>query len=430
MQHLPKWVVGLGLAATLAGGAGLAAVLWLPSDQELGIWITAEAQERLGVTLSIESAHWALLPQPVLVVNGLRTQQAQPVTIQQLRAYPGIRMLLDRKPVFERVDIDTAVLPTKSVRAMEAVFAIGGADGNDGVPLEHLRFRNLVWITYSGIALAYDGEITFAPHWRPQHAELVRTGITPAATLTLARDAQADRWQTRIHVGGGTAHGTLEMTTGANGAMQVSGQLAPRDIELASALDSFKRRSPVSGKASGQTVVSAQGHSVGELMRSLHTQTRFSVNPATLLRFDLNQAISTGGKTHQGQTDLQVLTGQMDTQNGTEGTRITLTDIKAQTAKVTVTVTGKAIVYHGQVQASGNLDLLAGAIGVPFSLSGPLATPKVSVPPGFFAGAAIGTAVLPGIGTVIGARIGGVLGEIFHNGAPQSVAPKMGAVQQ
>jgi hypothetical protein len=45
------------------------------------------------------------------------------------------------------------------------------------------------------------------------------------------------------------------------------------------------------------------------------------------------------------------------------------------------------------------------------------------VPPGFFAGAAIGTAVLPGIGTAIGARIGGALGRIFKGGAQQPVAP-------
>ena len=60
---------------------------------------------------------------------------------------------------------------------------------------------------------------------------------------------------------------------------------------------------------------------------------------------------------------------------------------------------------------------------MPFTVSGPVDKPKAAVPPGFFAGAAIGTAVLPGIGTVIGARIGGALGRIFKGGAQPSAAP-------
>ena len=55
-------------------------------------------------------------------------------------------------------------------------------------------------------------------------------------------------------------------------------------------------------------------------------------------------------------------------------------------------------------------------------------TPKVSVPPGFLAGAALGTAVLPGIGTVIGARIGGALDKIFHQGAKPDVPTKKSGI--
>ncbi len=427
MQHKPKWAAGLAIVAAMVGAASVTVAFMLPSDQELASWLTAQARDRLGVALSIESVHWEILPRPVLVVNGLRTQEAQPVTIQQLKAYPGLRMLLDRRLVLERIDIDTAVLPLHSVRALEAALARGGAGGSALVPPEHLTFRNLVWVSYGGIAVTYDGAIAFGPHWRPQHAELVRPGVTPTAAMALTREAQTDRWQVRIQVGGGTAHGELEMKQGEDGAMQLNGHLTPRDIDVVSALVSFNRRAPVAGKASGQTVVSANGKSAGELLRSLHTQTRFSVNPATLLRFDLNQAISTGGKSHVGRTDLQTLTGRMDTQNGYQGMRVMVTDMKAKTA--TFTVTGKGTLYHGQVEASGKLDLLAGAVGVPFNLSGPLDTPEVSVPPGFFAGAALGTAVLPGIGTVIGARIGSALGGLFHSDEKPSAAPKKRAMQ-
>ena len=421
MKRGQKWAVGLGIAAAVLGAAWLAVAWWLPTDEELAARLTAEAEERLGVKVTISSAHWALLPKPVVVVNDFRTQQAQPVVIRQLSAHPNARVLLHRKLVFERIDIDDAVFPRNSVRAFNAKPGASEPDAGDRVPLEHFEFRNLTWIYYSGIAVAYDGEIDFDPHWRPRRAELRRPGINPAFTLTLTREGDADRWQTRIHVGGGTAHGNVVLQTAANGAMHLSGQLAPHDIEVASALSSFNSRSPVGGKGSDQTVLSADGKSVDELARSLHTRTTFSVNAATVLRFDLDKAISTRGKEHDGQTALQELTGQMDTQNTDEGMRVTYTGIKARAGKYTAT--GKATVYHRQIEASGNLDLVEGAIGVPFIVSGAVEKPKASVPPGFFAGAAIGTAVLPGIGTVIGARIGGALGRPFKSGAQQPVAP-------
>ena len=421
MKRAKKWALGLGIAAAVLGAAWLAVAWWLPTDEELAARLTAEAEERLGVKVTIGSAHWALLPKPVVVVNDFRTQQAQPVVIRQLSAHPNARVLLHRKLVFERIDIDDAVFPRNSVRAFHGTPGASNPNAGDGVPLEHFEFRNLTWIYYSGIAVAYDGEIDFDVNWRPRHAELRRPGISPPFTLTLTREGDADRWQTRIHVGGGTAHGNVALKSATSGAMHLSGQLAPHDIEVASALSTFNRRSFVGGKGSGQTVLSADGKSVGELARSLHTRSVFSVNPATILRFDLDKAISTRGKEHDGQTALQELTGQMDTQNTDEGMRVTYTGIKARAGKYTAT--GEATIYHLQIEASGTLDLVEGAIGVPFTVSGPVDKPKASVPPGFFAGAAIGTAVLPGIGTVIGARIGGALGRIIKGGAQQPGAP-------
>ncbi|HTD91214.1 MAG TPA: hypothetical protein VK663_11165, partial [Burkholderiales bacterium] len=293
--------------------------------------------------------------------------------------------------------------------------------------LEHFEFRDLTWIDYRGIAVVYDGKIDFDPRWRPRYAELRRPGIEPAFTLTLTREADADRWQTRIHVGGGAAHGIVVLKTAANGVMQLSGQLSPQDIEVASAVSAFNRRSPVGGKASGQTALSASGESVGELARSLHTRTTFSVNPATILRFDLDKAVHTLGKERDGQTELQELTGQLDTQNTDEGMRATYTGLKARAGKYTAS--GTVSIYRRQIDASGTLYLVEGSVGVPFTVNGPVDKPKVSLPPGSFAGAAIGTAVLPGVGTVIGARVGGALGRLLKGdkqqpAAPAPVAPK------
>jgi hypothetical protein len=200
--------------------------------------------------------------------------------------------------------------------------------------------------------------------------------------------------------------------------MHLSGQLTPIDIEVASALSSFNRRSPVSGKSSGQTVLSAGGKSAGELARSLHTRTVFSVNSATILRFDLEKAISTLGKEHDGQTALQELTGELDTRNTDEGMRSIYIGLKARAGKRSVT--GEATVHRSQVEASGILYLAEGAIGAPFTVSGPVSKPKASVPPGPYAAAVTSAAVLARTGS--GARMGDALGRTVEGGEQQPVA--------
>lgn len=424
MRSGQKWAVGLGIAAAVLGAVGLVLAWWLPSDEDLAARLTAEIEARLGVKVTIGAAHWAPLPTPVVVISNLRTQQEPPVVIGQLRAYPKLRELLQRKLLFARIDLDDAVFPPNAMQVFLGHADARKPDTDAGVPLEHLAFRNLTWISYSGIAVAYDGEIDFDPHWRPRHTALRVPGPDPAFTLTLTREAAADRWQTNVHIADGTAHGHLALNTDANGAMRLSGQLAPQNIDVAGAMSAFNRRSPVGGKGSGQAVLAANGKSLGELLRSLHTRTTFSVNPATVLRFDLHKAISTRGKAHDGQTALQALTGQMDTQNTEQGMRVTYTGLKARAGKYTAT--GTATIYRRHIDASGHFYLIEGAIGVPFTVSGPIDKPKASMPPGIFAGAAIGTAVLPGIGTAIGAGIGGALGRLFKSDthAPEASAPK------
>jgi hypothetical protein len=51
-----------------------------------------------------------------------------------------------------------------------------------------------------------------------------------------------------------------------------------------------------------------------------------------------------------------------------------------------------------------------GLLEVPFALRGPTQEPEFELAWGTLAGAAVGTAVLPGIGTVLGAKIGGMFG--------------------
>jgi len=410
MQRKHKWMWGFGVLVALLGGAWLALLLLLPSDEELAARASVELQGRLGVQVKVGELRWRLFPVPAVVVHEVATVQAQPITIRRLTVYPNLPALMDGRVKLERAELDGAVVPQLSLRALDK----GAGKVNetpDTTPLDRFVFRDLTWISRRGLAVVYDGEIDFDPKWRPRQAQLRRPGVQPATDLTLTRQGQEDRWTTAIRVGGGRAEGEVEIKTRDNGRLRLEGRLKPQRIEVASALAAFNRKSVISGEASGDTALVADGDTVGELAQSLQTRTLFTMGRSSLLRFDLDKAVRSLGKDHSGQTTLDTVAGLMVTQNTPQGMVTSFSGIKATSGALTAS--GQARIANRQVDAEFAVDLVDGVVGVPLKVSGPFEDVKVSAPTGVVAGAVVGTAVLPGIGTAIGARVGATLGKIF-----------------
>jgi hypothetical protein len=277
----------------------------------------------------------------------------------------------------------------------------------------------VTWLTRRGLALLYDGEVAFDANWRPRTGQLRRSGVVPAADLTLTREGQEDRWATRVNLAEGTANGEVRLQTRANGRLHLDGTLKPEGIDTAQAVVAFNRPAVLAGRASGTTTLSGDGDTLTELLQSLHSQSKLRVSRARLMRFDLEKAVRSAGREHAGQTPLDSLTFQMDTQNTAKGIVIDFTDVKASSGALTAT--GKGRLADQNVEAEVAVDLVSGLVGVPLTISGPVNAVKVSVPASAIAGAAVGTAVLPGVGTAIGARIGAALGNIF--GGKPAAAP-------
>jgi uncharacterized protein involved in outer membrane biogenesis len=418
MQVRNKWMVAGGVLLALLVGGWLALLLLLPSDEELAARASAELQARLGVPVAVGSLGWRLFPVPAVVVQDVATRQAAPITIKKLTVHPSLPALLDGRLQFDRAELDGAVLPQLSLRALDK--GAGAPQGNpDATVLERLVFREVTWISRRGMAVVFEGEVDFDPAWRPREAQLRRPGVSPATDLRLTRQGQEDRWTTQIRIGGGTADGEVEIKTRDKGRLRLEGTLKPQGVEVASAMAAFNRRSVISGEASGDTSLLADGNTVGELAQTLHTKTLFSMRRATLLRFDLDKAVRSLGRDYAGQTPLDSVTGQMDTQNTPQGMVVTYTGVKATSG--VLTASGQARIANRQIESEFAVDLVDGVIGVPLKVSGPFEDVKVSAPAGAVAGAAVGTAVLPGIGTAIGARIGATLGKIF---SPDPDPPK------
>ena len=418
-----KWPLAVGMAAVLLVFGAIGLISLLPSDEVLARRAATELEAALGVPVSVGALHWQLRPSVVVVLDNVATQQSQPIVIKQLTAQLNVSALWERRLKLDRIEVDGALLPQLSLSGLHAPSPkpVDSSERKTGpmqlddLPLEQLVFRNVTWISRHGNRVVYDGEAQFDAGWRPRQVELWRPAFEPATRLTLTRQAQDDRWDMRSTIGGGSANGELQLQTRANGQLNLAGKLQLRDIEAVSALAAFNRRSIISGKIAGETTLSAKGSSMAELARSLHTTTHFAMGRSTLLRFDLNRAIRSVGKEHDGKTALDAVSGQLDTQNTRDGMVLDFTRVKASSG--VLKASGQGRIANQQIEAELAVDLVDGLVGVPLKLSGPLAHVKVSVPPGAVAGAVVGTAVLPGAGTAIGARIGAALGKIFKKEA-------------
>ena len=425
MTRTRKWLAGLGMFAAVALLLGLIGWSLIPKDEELARRAAARLTEVSGVPVSVGALQWRVLPVPSLVLQNVATQQNRPIALEKLTLYFELGALLQRRIKLDRVLLEGATVPQLSLRALAKTAGADAAPPTpllavDGLPLARFEFRDVTWLTRRGLALVYEGEIDFDANWRPRTGQLRRPGVVPTADLSITREGQEDRWATRINLADGTANGEMRLQTRTNGRLHLDGTLKPEGIDAAWAVIAFNRRAVLAGKASGVTTLSADGDTVDELAQSLRTQSTLRISRARLLRFDIEKAVRSAGREHAGQTPLDSLTLQLDTQNTPQGIVIDVTDVKASSGALTAT--GKGRLANQTIEAEVAVDLVSGLVGVPLTISGPVSAVKVSVPAGAVAGAAVGTAVLPGIGTAIGARIGATLGNIFD--AKPAAAPR------
>lgn len=389
---------------------------WLPSNEELAARAEQEATQALGVPVRIGALRWRLLPRPEVEVQDVATEQERPITLRRLRLQPRLLPLLTGRLELRGIELDGGTVVQRSLRALGQETYKNKDGGEDGhaVQLDHLRFSDLTWVSYSGVAVVYAGEAWLDAQGQLREARIWRPGVEPPADLLITRSeaAPADgtlRYRLQARLAGGKADGEATLQQRDDGRLELRGRLSPRGVEIEAALAAFNRRSPVGGRADGETVLLAEADSALALAQSLRTITHFSMRPAMLLRFDLERAVDTLGREHQGQTRLDVLQGRVVTQNSAgNGMAIRFEEIQARAGRYSAS--GSARLHQRQLHAKATVDVVDGLIGMPMTIDGQLGKLDVTLSKAPAIGAAVGTAVLPGIGTAIGAAIGRVIG--------------------
>lgn len=444
MARLLKWLLWAALAAVLLLAATVFALhRWVGTD-DFRQRVEREASAALGVPVVLGSIAVSVWPLPAVAFEGLTVQSKPPVTLERLEVRPQWQALLQgqlrvstlivRKAVLPQQGIDAILLALQkkpAATAVPAAKASAAAKPAEVVPatddLAWLPRRTVLddvtWVSVKGMSTALEGEARLAPDGLPDSASLrLIRGNLQGLSAQLTREPRAvgqastdDQWALRVDVGGGKIEGKLGMRRGAGKAgreLVLQGKLETRDVEV-SALTAPAR--PLSGLLEASTTLDARAATTQALVEALQTQTSFTVRNATLHGIDLAKAVKTVGLSRGGQTQLQTLAGHV----GTQGRAVQLSNLVASSGALSasgnVAVSpSKALSGQISVNLSGDSKLgsaIGGAVGIPLVVGGTLEAPEVTLSRAALLGAAIGTALMPGVGTGAGAKLGGKVNE-------------------
>lgn len=428
----------LGILAVLAALLVLvvAAVLWAlqrwVGSDDFRARVQAQAQAALGVPVKLGVIEVDAWPLPAVALGGIELATQPPLTVERVQARPVWAALLQGRLEMATLVVRKAVVPEQAVAGLAAILqkkkpktvgvpsdtvaaAPQGTAPADPARMDWLPRRVLLdgvtWVDAKGGRTTVQAQAQLGDDGWPDAAQVkVDEGRLAGAQARLQREA--DHWTLDAQVGGGTVKGPLRLQPGRAGAASLlQGELRTVGVQV-SALTAPSRT--LTGLLEAHTTLRAEFREPGGLAEALHSQTRFTVRDAVVHGIDLARAVKSVGLSRGGETRLDTLAGQVATQ----GRAAQLTNLVASSGVLAASgnvalapdrgLNGRVTVELASASLGG---VTTGAVGVPLAVGGTLDAPTVTLTRAALLGAAIGTVVMPGVGTGAGARLGDKLGE-------------------
>jgi len=454
MAKVFKWAVylALGLVALLAAVA-FTLHRWVSTD-DFRLRVEREASAALGVPVTLGRVAVDVWPLPAVALSGIAVQSKPPLTLERVEVRPlwqpllqgrlAVSTLLVRRAVLPQQGIDAVLLALQKKRQPEPAKQGSGPKTPEHDALEGLPRRTVLdevtWVSAAGARTTVAAEAALADDGLPDSVSFkLLKGNLQGLQATLQREAPKpadkadkdkadkggaavvgeDQWALRVEVGGGRIEGRLGLRRAPAGspvrpgeALTLQGQLQTRGVEV-SALTA--PAGALSGQLEATTSLNARAATTTGLVDALQSHTTFTVRNAVINGLDLAKAVQTVGLSRGGQTRLDTLAGQVNTQ----GRAAQLTNLIASSGVLSATGNvaispAKALSGRVIVNVAGDSKVgqaIGGAVGVPLTVGGTLDKPEVTLSRSALLGAAIGTALLPGVGTGAGANLGDRLGE-------------------
>ncbi|MFZ2738998.1 MAG: hypothetical protein WBI20_00230 [Burkholderiaceae bacterium] len=413
MKRGLKWLLGaLLLKLLLAAGLALGFHYGLGSN-ELKQRLEKQASATLGHAVVLNQVRVSLLPLGV-ALQGVEIQTQPPLLLSRLELLPSWPGLLKGRLELASLHLQGALLPAQAIETLRVgLTKNSGASSTGALGLpRRFKLQDVRWIDAKGEALTLDVQAQLSADGFPLVVDLeIQKGLLEGAKLHVQQQNQG--WNFLIMLAGGTIKGDLQFQPAAHpgASFELKAQAEMRDVELAALISSLSPRRvgrPIlSGRLHATTELFVRATNLASLGHAMQTHSSFTVRQAVLHSMDLAKAVKTVGLNRGGETQLDVLAGQLNSR----GRFLEFTNLVASSGILSATG-GLAISARQGLSGRINVELLsAPGVGVPLVLAGTVAAPELNLTRAAVVGAAIGTVLMPGVGTGAGASAGDKMGE-------------------
>lgn len=402
--------------------------------------------ERIKEPVRLKSLRLAGLPLPHLIIEGVEIGKAD-VKVGRIAVTPDLLSLLGDIKVIRSVDVSGLVINQNALDWLPLWVAPDprAKPANFTVLVRSLSLDDAMLKLQKTTFGPFDARVSIASTGQPERADITARDGKFKATIKLAAgkfniEVNAKDWrlpagppiyfdellirgtatpdsanlpEIKAKLYGGVVAG--QMTVGWQKGLQLKGSYAVSDVELRDLVPLFSPQTRLSGRLTAKPMFAASAPDAEQLKNTLKLETPFAIRDGVLQGIDIQKpATSLLTRDSSGQTRFDTLSGQFAMERGTQ--RITSLKVSSGSLAADGNVTiapNKAL--SGRINAQVSVAGMA-AVTVPLNISGTLDSPLALPTGAAVTGAAIGTAILPGVGTAVGAKIGDWAEGLFGGG--------------
>jgi len=388
------WVaVPLAILVALA----VAAPFLVPASSYLP-QITRIASEKLGQPVTIEGLTVHLLPTPRAVAKGIVVGKKGDVRVETVEIVPDLLPLLAGEKKIGRIRAE-------NVELKESALAIPGAmpksAGGAAVDVRHIVLKHVVLHHSKYQIPTLDLDVRLGDGLALEQARLEAKDVALGVKLV----PQGEK-STQVGVDGKLYGGTVKADAHAQWTKlwQVTGKANVAGVDVAPLQRLLGKKPQISGRLKSEATFSSRAAKPEQLADALALDGPFELLGGAYQGLDLTKAADITGKSGAGDaTPFEEFKGKLQLR----GKRVHITELCVRSPKV---VAGGEVQIAPDQTLSGKLDVsiakTGGFVGVPVALGGTTSSPSIRPTKGYIIGAAIGTVLLPGIGTGLGASAG------------------------
>lgn len=397
-----------------------------------------QASDALGIPVRVTSAKLMLLPSPRIVMGGVSA--GDDVVVEKLSVVPEWLSLFSAQRAIT-VMLDGVLVKESALGAYDIVQSrLSGSQSDASAPvlvkqvqIDHLDISALVGLpVMRASAELVDNalqSLRLETHDRTLVADLLPQGEAQALHVKLhdfvlpghqfkvndgevranlqAKALHITQLELRMLEGRVTGQGEL----GWQSRARASGKFQLQGLAM-QALTNTGRGPYLSGRLSGTGTLGADAAQMGELLDRLWVEARLEVKEGVLHGIDLVKIAKLLLKqgAQGGETAFDTLRTQLRVQGKRAQFRQLEMESGLMTAKGNVDVLdGKQL--QGEVAVA--VKATAGMLEVPLDIGGTVDAPTVLPDKAATLGAAVGTALMPGVGTSLGIKAGSQLKKLF-----------------